>query len=339
MPDAATSQDDLVWLVQQASLLVALRDADRLVDTALAQLLTLCAGESAYFFEADRGKLRGIPKKGRRSDGQPLKNCDTRTQALVSEAIEQRRSLVATDQSGSVDPSQFGMRRSSGPIRARLLVVLPLICADGEVLGALYADAKELRTPPTSPHHLELFASLAASCLQNARLFERATNDLLTGLPNNSSFMFHLENALRDPTPERNGGVLLLDIDEFKRINQAAGAEAGDHALADIAATLRELLRSDGFVSRYGSDKFAVLLPHDATTSIEVRLRDIAERARAAVGTKQFFGITLSASLGGTGFVGGTESPQEVMARADDALASARQNGGSAQLAIRTKKI
>jgi diguanylate cyclase (GGDEF)-like protein len=159
-------------------------------------------------------------------------------------------------------------------------------------------------------------------------MFERATNDPLTGLPNNSYFLLQLAKVMRESTPEAKAGVLLLDLDAFKRVNLAAGAEMGDRALVDIANTLQDVLRADGLVARYGSDKFGILLPPDDGTNIAVRLRDVAERARAAIATKAYHGVQLSASIGGICFPGiPVESAPDLVAAADDALAKARAKG------------
>ena len=107
-------------------------------------------------------------------------------------------------------------------------------------------------------------------------------------------------------------------------------AEVGDQALIDIAGTLQEVLRADGLVARYGSDKFAVLLPPDPAMSIHVRLRDVAERARASVAAKTYHGVSLSARLGRLSFSNASvESAPDLVAIADDALARARQRGES----------
>ena len=132
----------------------------------------------------------------------------------------------------------------------------------------------------------------------------------------------------REATPKAAAGVLLLDVDAFKRVNIAAGAEAGDRALIDIALTLQEVTRADGLVARYGSDKFAVLLPPEEGTGIHLRLRDVAERTRAAVATKSFHGVQMSASIGGIAFPGpAVQSAPDLVALADDLLAKARARG------------
>jgi diguanylate cyclase (GGDEF)-like protein len=141
--------------------------------------------------------------------------------------------------------------------------------------------------------------------------------------------MAHLGRALRDGTAETYGGVVLLDLDSFRRVNQIAGIDQGDKALTDLAHTLREVLCTDGIVARFGSDKFGVLLaPTASPTPIAVRLWDVAERARAALGTKVYHTVQLSTCIGAVGFRGGTkQSAQDVVSAADRALAAARARG------------
>ncbi len=327
MTSSSPLADASAWLLQQAAELIALRDSAAVVVRAQDVLLRLCGAELAYFFEVDSGKTIGIPKSGRDALGQDVKDCDTRTQAYVSQAVAQRRTFLLTDASGSIAASTVGLGNAQGPLRVRLLVVLPLICG-GALKGALYAQGKADVGKPVDAAVLDQFAALVAAALHNAHLFERATNDLLTGLPNNTSFVFHLEGALQEPMPGRVGGILLLDLDDFARVNRAANAEAGDQAMVNVAGSLRELLRSDGLVCRLGSDKFAVLLPHDDAHPVALRLRDVAERARAAIGTKQFAGVRLSASIGAIGFATQSgHSARDLLARANAALATARMRG------------
>src|SRR6185436_9511490 len=197
-------------------------------------------------------------------------------------------------------------RRSVHELRLKMMVCVPL-ASETEVLGVIYADGKSSLDKvftQTNRRMFEMLADHAAAAIENARMFERATNDPLTGLPNNSYFLLQLAKVMREANVESKAGVLLLDLDAFKRINLAAGAEMGDRALIDIANTLQETLRADGLVARYGSDKFAILLPPDENTKVEIRLYDVAERARAAISTKTYHGIHMTASIGGVAFPG-----------------------------------
>lgn len=98
------------------------------------------------------------------------------------------------------------------------------------------------------------------------KLIEAANTDFLTKLPNRSYFMASLENLLKkiQDNPDYLFALLLVDLDNFKTINDSLGHLAGDKFLIDIAYTLRRCLSPDDIVARLGGDEFAILL-----TSIE----------------------------------------------------------------------
>ncbi|OMG71945.1 diguanylate cyclase domain-containing protein [Burkholderia ubonensis] len=96
---------------------------------------------------------------------------------------------------------------------------------------------------------------------ENASLEHKATHDALTGLPNREQFESRLALALREAAVTgQRVGVLYLDCDRFKEINDGFGHEAGDVVLIGIATRLRAQLREADLVARLGGDEFAVML-------------------------------------------------------------------------------
>ncbi len=94
-------------------------------------------------------------------------------------------------------------------------------------------------------------------------LRHQATHDELTGLPNRFLFRLQLAQALASARRESRGlAVLLLDLDDFKTINDSFGHMAGDEMLRQVSARLRALLRKNDVLARLGGDEFAVLLPN-----------------------------------------------------------------------------
>jgi diguanylate cyclase (GGDEF)-like protein len=131
---------------------------------------------------------------------------------------------------------------------------------------------------------LRAMANQAASALENARLVRQlrdaAETDLVTGVYSHR----HLQDRVRQEVARASRGrsplsVLMVDLDDFKRINDEHGHLAGDRVLRAIAGALRAAVRTSDVVARYGGDEFVVLMPD----TDEVEARAVADRAEAAV--------------------------------------------------------
>jgi diguanylate cyclase (GGDEF)-like protein len=324
-----------VWLLQVSRSMLATRDLDRLLTLITDAFIELTEADRGFLLLRDRDTGELVQRVARAAGRQDVTEPEPRISSVAKRVLKERAPVFATDTGAQDD---LAARRSVHDLRLKMMVCVPL-STEAETLGVIYADGKSSLDKvftQTNRRMFEMLADHAAAAIENARMFERATNDPLTGLPNNSYFIAQLAKVMREATPEAKAGVLLLDLDAFKRINLAAGAEMGDRALIDIANTLQETLRADGLVARYGSDKFAVLLPPDENTKVEIRLYDVAERARASVSTKTYHGIHMTASIGGVAFPGpNVQSAPDLVAVADDVLAKARSRG-QGQVEIQT---
>lgn len=164
------------------------------------------------------------------------------------------------------------------------IISLPLV-SGGVVIGAmsLYRDGEGAAFTPFELELASRFADAATLALDNARtraeLRERARRDELTGLLNRRGFNELLASALADVQDEEHVSLLLLDIDDFKQINDNHGHPCGDAVLQHVARLLDEVTRNRDCVCRLGGDEFGIVLPHvDAR-----RARTIAERLEAAL--------------------------------------------------------
>lgn len=185
--------------------------------------------------------------------------------------------------------------------------------------GALLVE----RPSPFGRPELALLASLApqiALALRNARLYDKATSDPLTGLPNRQRFVAELEDAVAVDGPL---SLVLLDLDHLRDKNDVYGRPVGDRALTELGDVLRHL--PVAAFARSGDDEFALLLRVDAERS-----RDLAEDLRRTIDGRVFDepheGIHLTISAGVAERRSG-EMPAGLFARASDALATAKRQG------------
>jgi len=168
---------------------------------------------------------------------------------------------------------------------------------------------------------VKLFAAQVSIALQNADVYRaveiRAQTDGLTGLLNRATFEDHLDRAVRDGA---GFGLIMLDLDDFREINNRMGHQAGDESLRRIAAALTRSGRDSDLVFRYGGDEFAFLLPHtDGSGAMAV-----ADRARTAV---KLLGGPLTASFGVATFPADGTTTAEVLLAADRACFLAKRSG------------
>ena len=182
-------------------------------------------------------------------------------------------------------------RRTSNGWRAYDMLFIPLLSGE-RLVGCLSVDEPRNGQAPTleTIQALEIFANQAVTAIENARRYsdarEQSIRDGLTGAYNHRHFQESLQREVG--RAERQGrplSVLLLDIDDFKAINDRYGHPVGDAILERIVAEIRSEVRGDmDLVARYGGEEFAVILPE---TPIEVAA-EVAERIRRRIDERLF---------------------------------------------------
>ncbi|RJQ71709.1 GGDEF domain-containing protein [Pseudonocardiaceae bacterium YIM PH 21723] len=165
---------------------------------------------------------------------------------------------------------------------------------------------------------------------EHGAITAQAFQDPLTGLPNRRA----LDDAIQGVIAQAAGtpmAVALVDMDGFKGVNDRHSHAEGDNVLRIVACTLRDALRTDDTVCRYGGDEFVVLLPGATLNAAEAALQR-AVYAVAALPTSLSRNVTLSV---GVVPVRAHEPSAEVLSRADEAMYLAKRQGGSRVVAVR----
>lgn len=153
-------------------------------------------------------------------------------------------------------------------------------------------------------------------------------HDALTGLPNRRSFEAHLQGAtIRAMETGETVGLLLLDLDHFKHVNDTLGHAAGDHLLKVFGQRLRSSLRPDDFLARLGGDEFAVILR--GISGEEELLRTGESVLSRLQGPVRFDGRVMgaSASIGGALFPRDADTARDLFKNADTALYALKEVG------------
>ncbi len=216
--------------------------------------------------------------------------------------------------------------------QAQSLLAVPLR-ARGRTLGALVLTGARGTFDASSRRVLEILANQAAATIQLIKDKEQqrqlAVRDGLTGLYNRRAFGELLVAAIanEDRRPGGSLGLVILDLDHFKKLNDTYGHPAGDAALRSLARLLDQHLRKGDQAARYGGEEFVVILPGlDAERSFGA-----AERLRGALEKHRFVfegaRIPLSASLGVALWPTDAREPEPLLAAADRALYAAKQAG------------
>jgi diguanylate cyclase (GGDEF)-like protein len=179
---------------------------------------------------------------------------------------------------------------------------------------------------------LTSFAQLASIALDNARLVDEAQRgamyDLTTGLPNRELLTDRIAHALASSRPDGPGmvGVILMDLDRFKVINESVGHNVGDRLLVSVGQRLIACLRPGDTVARFGGDEFGILLEEVAGIEEAHRIAErIGDELRApfSMGDREWF---ISASIGISLGRGGRATPEEMLREAEVAMVQAKSD-------------
>jgi diguanylate cyclase (GGDEF)-like protein len=205
------------------------------------------------------------------------------------------------------------------------------LTTDGGVIGAIVASRRTAEPWPESAQRILTGAAVEASAAlsraySHREAEARASTDALTGLPNRRYFDEFCALLARRRRSEDAIGILMVDIDRFKLLNDAHGHAVGDEVLRAVAGAIAGAVREDDVPARFGGEEFAVLLrnPH-----LEEAV-DVGERIRFAVSSLDLSRYGVEAASVSVGVAVATAPDQpivDIIEQADRALYDAKRRG------------
>lgn len=264
---------------------------------------------------------------------------DLRKYPEITKAMNDEKAILVQDV--LADPLVEEVRDNLVSIGIRSIMVIPIQSTE-KAIGALYlrTSKREMRFSDKELKVSQIIASIAAVALNNARLFKiikeekellekMAVTDDMTRLYNHRFFVKRLQEEYKRAERYKNGlSCIMIDIDNFKNVNDSYGHQTGDLVLQEIARIIRKCVRETDVVARYGGEEFSVILPQ---TNNEDAVK-LANRIRNAVKKKRIDNLGPDAAL--TVSIGVSTYPHlevhhmdDLIRRADDGLYQAKTQG------------
>lgn len=169
------------------------------------------------------------------------------------------------------------------------------------------------------------FLQVLASIRQSARAKRQAETDMLTGLLNKKAFQEKVEQYLSGK--HHDGLFLILDIDEFKQINDTYGHGAGDNAICFLAGKLRDVLKKEALIGRFGGDEFVAFVKGSPNVdmlqgALEILNLELKQHAEGETADVPFFTCSFGMTIAEPG-----EAFETIFSRGDEALYEAKESG------------
>jgi diguanylate cyclase (GGDEF)-like protein len=245
---------------------------------------------------------------------------------------------------------QFFAKGTDDPFVSKLMstldvvgmVVVPIVAREiflGILTVSVTDRPQRLRSDGELVERLTGVAALAATAIQNGQLVDnlhhKASHDALTGLLNRVGFRRHIDRILNEVgAGGGHAGLLFVDFDDFKQVNDAYGHEAGDELIRKAAVRLETITRGSDEVARLGGDEFAIIL---ADVCDDDQIRVAAERVRAAFVEPFLLGdrtISIGASVGGGLWPQHGRTVQQLVKHADAAMYADKARGRRSPVAV-----
>jgi diguanylate cyclase (GGDEF)-like protein len=321
-------------------------DRQGVMELAVKQAVDACEAESGRALTLDTAIFNGFEAGTQRADLEDALEAAERAAFAISPEVGAE--LLDALDGESTQPSPDRRRAVASEARGTyaLTVVLRHVVGPPEYLGALSIARRGRAFDRTEAELLEYLAGQAVVSIENANLHEtverQAVTDELTGLANVRAFWAILGRELeRSRRFGSSLGLVMIDIDDFKQVNDRYGHQQGDEVLAHVAEVLRRLSRDIDAPARYGGEELAVILPEtelDGAALLAERMRDAVESLDVP-GARGSGGVRVTASFGVAAAPENGVEGEELVAAADAALYRAKRAGKNrVELALHTEE-
>ena len=279
-----------------------------LLDTALK------ATDNGIVITDRRGTIEWINPAVTRLSGFAPKEAVGQNARLFHSGVQDRpfyERLWQTINAGAVWRGDLVNRRKDGSVYSEEMTITPVLDDRGSI-----------------QHFVAVKQDITARKRMEGELRQLASTDPLTGIANRRRFLEAVSAELQRIRRYGNGGsLMMLDLDHFKRVNDNLGHAAGDEVLKHFTRLIQRHLRTTDLLGRLGGEEFGVLLTETPLTGA----REFAERLRRHVETEPAATargpVTVTVSIGLTLLAASDAVPDDVLARADEALYQAKSRG------------
>lgn len=248
----------------------------------------------------------------------------------INKALESKEVVIINDI--NEDPLMSDVREVLKQINIKSLLVVPITYQE-EVIGTLFLKVRK-KAHEFTPEEIKfcwIVANTSANALKNAQLYEQiklqAKTDGLTKLLNHRSFLeSYQEEVMRSKRTNKPFTIMMIDLDNFKSINDTYGHPCGDRILHDLAWCLKDNTRSIDIVARYGGDEFICLLPETTQDQGLMVANRIMKKIREGIKED---GKVMSVSIGLATYFYHTDDSTMLLQLADQAMYLAKYKGGN----------
>ena len=330
LKDQETDVRELIDLLEVARLVVSTLEMDQVLEAILKSAMKLTGTDagSIALYNKVTNELELHAHRGFSQDFIGNTRWLVRPGGLTDKILKSRKPMVINDTTSK----KFFTNPLALKEGIKSMVCVPLSFKD-DIIGILYVDDFSPRKFNKGELGLlSILSSFAAMSIDHARLHantrKMAFTDGLTGLYNHRHFQEQMEREIsRAGRYDESFSLLMLDIDDFKKLNDAHGHVFGDKVLKKLSEILKSSIRDSDTAARYGGEEFAVILPKVERQHAFVMAQRIRKQIKAKTAGMMRGKGSLTVSLGISSYPADAKARLELIRKADKALYEAKRLG------------